>query len=119
MRMPRFLKGTTDHDQDGRPGGSNPKGLTMRKATTKKAKMEATKEANAELDAVATAMAIAPNPQSGSVGIMDEDQKPSRTEVKKAQAAALEARFAEADGKGQPKSAEIEENRIRLAARGF
>lgn len=42
--MTRFRKGTTDHDGDGRMGGSNPGGIMAKKAA-KKAKDEPAKEA--------------------------------------------------------------------------
>lgn len=87
--MPRFSKGTTDHDNDGRMGGSMKGDATMAKA--KKAKA-APKEPSMD-------------PQSGMAPGKDA----------KAAKADTEAMFAEADAKGDPS----EDERVGQQVRGY
>jgi hypothetical protein len=88
----------------------------MAKTTTKRTRT--TKEQAAELDAAATTMATAPDPQTGGVSVISDDT-PTQAQVRKARQATLENQFAEADGKGQPTSEEIVDTNLRLAARGY
>lgn len=119
--MPRFRKGTTDHDDDGRMGGSMKGDKTMAKATTKKAAAKkapakrVTKAERVDLEAERTAMATASDPQSGGAQVIS-DTKPSFAAVKKARKEAVEAQFAEADARGAP---DLEAIRAQHQVRGF
>ncbi len=117
MTASRFTKGTLDHDGDGRKGGSR-KGTTMAKDTKPAKRTRATKEQSEALAAAATERSTVPDPQSGGVSVVSEEQ-PSPAQVKKAQREALEAQFAEADGKGQPSTQDIQDARLGLVARGY
>lgn len=98
--MERFSKGTTDHDGDGRMGGSR-KGRTMAKAAKKPTKA---------IEEQRNVMATAPDPQSGMSQVKAE--KPTASAAKKA----LEQQFAEADAKADPAVAEASLSR---AIRGY
>lgn len=114
--MARFTSGTTDHDGDGRMGGSRKKGTTMAKAT-KKTTTRAAKAEAADLDAQAVEMATVPDPQSGGASIMSE--KPTKTQVRKARKSALEEQFAAADEKGDVTSEQVRDATLSRTVRGF
>lgn len=109
--MARFSKGTTDHDGDGRMGGSRKGDTSMAKSPSKRTTTRtATRptsakaaEDRAAIEAARTDMATAMDPQSGMDIVHDE--KPTIAAVKKQQREAAE-QFAEADAKGDPDVAE-------------
>lgn len=100
--MTRFRKGTTDHDSDGKMGGSLKETDMAKKPTTKAAKAEAVKAAQ---NAAATAM----DPQTGMDTVKAE--KPTK--------AAIERQFKEADAKGDPEQAARDEAMLGLQIRGY
>lgn len=85
--MPRFSKGTTDHDKDGRMGGSLKGDGTMARKPAAKKGAKAVTEAN-------PAAASAPA---------------------ESKSAAVDEQFAEADAKGEPKLSDEEAEAQRVA----
>lgn len=90
--MPRFLKGTTDHDGDGNMGGSNPKESDM--ATPKK---PARKKASAH------------TPQTGM------EPGPDAEAAKKA----AKDQFSAADAKGVPDEQALADLQVQRSVRGW
>lgn len=115
--MPRFLKGTTDHDSDGRMGGSMKGDSTMAKAAKKPAKRKsaAAREQDAALKAEALGMATTVDPQSG-MSVANADEVPTAKEVKAARKAATEEQFNAADEKAREA---IEQATLSRTVRGF
>jgi hypothetical protein len=114
--MPRFRKGTTDHDNDGRMGGSM-KGSTMAKAPAKKApaKRATARKATKAPTPEAVAMATVPDPQTGMASAR-VDEAPSPKAVKASQKAALDAQFGDADEKAREA---IQDATLSRAVRGW
>lgn len=126
--MARFRKGTTDHDSDGKMGGSLKGDDTMAKTPAKStkrttaARKTATKprvsEEKAAIEAERIARATTSDPRTGGVQIVS-DEKPTAAEVRRARKEAVEAQFAAADAKGAPSADELEEVRVQQQVRGF
>lgn len=132
--MPRYRKGTTDHDNDGRMGGSmkeddmvkvkgaGPKDKTVKKVAPKVAepKVAAKTPAKAEKPAEPkqpkgpTQAEIEAADLEASVGRHPGGMEPPLSEAEAK--ARLEAEFAEADARGDPRWNELQAG---LAVRGY
>jgi hypothetical protein len=104
--MPRFSKGTTDHDDNGRMGGSRKGDSDMVKV--KGATGDEKKVVNAAKKAARKPAEAKPDTQSGMTGSEPEAVEDASAEV--------EAQFAEADRIGDPRYDEIAAG---LAVRGY
>lgn len=114
----RFRKGTTDHDGDGRMGGSN-KENTMAKAPAKRTTRTKAAEDKAALEAAKTDAATVMDPQTGMDVVHAEKPTKAALEAKKAETA---EQFAEADEKGRAGKAtpdEIAEATLSRSIRGW
>jgi hypothetical protein len=130
--MPRFRKGTTDHDKDGRMGGSmkgdtdmvKVKGASPKAKTVSKVAPKAKAPGKAKIEAKAAEKPVAPKgptPEQieaadveASIGRHPGGMEPPLTEDEAK--AKLEAEFAEADRKADPR---FDEAQAIHAVRGF
>lgn len=112
--MARFSKGTTDHDGDGKMGGSL-KETDMAKETTKKTAAKPTIKADGQNQMNSAAAAQAEAVQEGSKATAESGQAPGPSP--KEQRAKLNRQFDEADEKG--KAAIIDETQVGLQVRGY
>lgn len=110
--MPRFLKGTLDHDNDGKMGGSRKGDDTMAKATTK-TKPTIKADGQNQMNSAAAAQAEAVQEGSKSTAQSGMEPGPSPRE----QRDKLNAAFEKADEKGQ--AAIIDETQVGLQVRGY
>lgn len=108
--MARFRKGTLDHDGDGRKGGSMAKAASKASAKKVARKPRQSAEDRARIAADAARMATTPDPQSGGVGLVSDEQ-PSAKAVIQARKQAVADQFAAADAAGDPAIAEATLNR--------
>lgn len=109
--MARFRKGTTDHDGDGKIGGSQketPMAKTPVKRTTKAS------EAKAALETAKIEAATTMDPQTGQDVVHAE--KPTTAAIEKAKAETAK-QFAKADEEGSP--AAIAEATLSRSIRGW
>lgn len=105
----RFVKGTNDPDNDGRKGGSLPKGDGMKNRA----------QGSSKPRAKAAATPSTPERQSSAAKkavTTPGDEVPEAKATLPERKAAAEKLFAEADAAA---AAEAEDNRLRLAVRGF
>ena len=112
--MSRFLKGTTDHDSDGKMGGS----LKETDMATKKktaAKTEPTIKADGQNQMNSAAAEQSEAVQEGSKATAESGQAPGPSP--KEQRAKLNEQFEKADEKG--KAAIIDETQAGLGVRGY
>jgi hypothetical protein len=110
--MSRFLKGTTDHDSDGKMGGSL-KETDM--ANTKKAAAKPIIKADGQNQMNTAAAAQSEAVQDGSKSTAETGMEPGPTP--KEQRAKLNEQFEKADEKG--KAAIIDETQVGLQVRGY
>jgi type II secretory pathway component HofQ len=110
--MPRFLKGTTDHDSDGKMGGSlkETKMATTKKAAAKKPAAKPAIKADGQ-----NQMNTAAAEQEGSKATAESGQAPGPSP--KEQRAKLNEQFEKADEKAR--QAIIDETQVGLQVRGW
>jgi hypothetical protein len=107
--MARFSKGTTDHDGDGKMGGSLKETDMAKKATKPTIKADGQNQMNSAAPEQAEAV------QEGSKATAESGQAPGPSP--KEQRAKLNRQFEEADEKG--KAAIIDETQVGLQVRGY
>jgi hypothetical protein len=111
--MPRFLKGTTDHDSDGKMGGSLKETKMVAKKTA--AKKAPTIKADGQNQMNTAAAAQAEAVQEGSKATAESGQAPGPSP--KEQRAKLNEQFEKADEKAR--QAIIDETQVGLQVRGW
>jgi 2-phospho-L-lactate guanylyltransferase (CobY/MobA/RfbA family) len=114
--MPRFLKGTTDHDSDGKMGGSlKETKMVTKKTAAKKAAAKPTIKADGQNQMNTAAAAQAEAVQEGSKATAESGQAPGPSP--KEQRAKLNEQFEKADEKAR--QAIIDETQVGLQVRGW